>query len=628
MPAATPTPSMDSASSSDSYRETADHNVIQTVNLTLLPLTNQQILQPNRAGVGGCAHCSSILAAAQSGGTQAEKRSSFLPSPFVCLKCRNKSRKQRKQGRKHHCKAAQTPSLEGRICANCIRTMAMNGNLAAGLAGSKGANGGGVGEEFIMNCRACQKPYLHQPHFHLPQGIEPATTIHSCCQQNTHNSTERQNGLCGSGIAGNVTGNNVDEIKHACVQTRDELASSPETATCCGGRMARPTKTCLRKHNSSEKAVSFSNTPPSPYCNRNCSCLDGKNSKTEPIVLVKFEKKTNKQSNKKGNRKSQCTILMNTKSCHGTGTGNQRGICSHGGSSLEDGGDTEGDSPTTLSPSPPKFECTILHPPNPESCSIDSNSIENQGSGNAGLRAVLHHNHQGTCQKHFSFEHKRNLSVDSGISATGRNNAEGNICDKTGDGACGASCPSCGVSCMESFYYQMYRCQHHNQVAGGFGPPSPKSPYFANGCGHITGITPITPTAPKRVRRMRITRSNKYGTSALQSRRRIIRMLIVVVLAFALCHLPFHARKVWQYWSPKWAQYQAGSVFSNLFTPITFLIMYANSAINPILYAFMSKKFRMSFKDLLCCRMRHSLRISRNASVRSTHAVALSQAGL
>lgn len=34
----------------------------------------------------------------------------------------------------------------------------------------------------------------------------------------------------------------------------------------------------------------------------------------------------------------------------------------------------------------------------------------------------------------------------------------------------------------------------------------------------------------------------------LRARRGVIRMLIVVVLTFAICNLPFHARKIWQYW--------------------------------------------------------------------------------
>lgn len=126
-----------------------------------------------------------------------------------------------------------------------------------------------------------------------------------------------------------------------------------------------------------------------------------------------------------------------------------------------------------------------------------------------------------------------------------------------------------------------------------------------------------------RFRRMRIIRCCTYGSRALKSRRRVIRMLVVIVFVFALCNFPFHARKIWQYWGKS---YTGGSTFSNLFTPITFLIMYMNSAINPILYAFMSKKFRLSFRDLLTCRMRRSLHFARTASVRSTHVVPLSTA--
>lgn len=41
-------------------------------------------------------------------------------------------------------------------------------------------------------------------------------------------------------------------------------------------------------------------------------------------------------------------------------------------------------------------------------------------------------------------------------------------------------------------------------------------------------------------------------------------MLIVVVLTFAICNLPFHARKIWQYWS---RHYEGASDFNALFTP-------------------------------------------------------------
>lgn len=89
--------------------------------------------------------------------------------------------------------------------------------------------------------------------------------------------------------------------------------------------------------------------------------------------------------------------------------------------------------------------------------------------------------------------------------------------------------------------------------------------------------------------------------SVLRARRGVIRMLIVVVLTFALCNLPLHARKMWQYWS---TNYRGGSDFSTLLTPLTFLISYFNSGINPLLYAFLSRNFRKGMKELLFCNCR------------------------
>ena len=109
------------------------------------------------------------------------------------------------------------------------------------------------------------------------------------------------------------------------------------------------------------------------------------------------------------------------------------------------------------------------------------------------------------------------------------------------------------------------------------------------------------PGGQLKLRRRGGIKNARFGAQALQSRRRVVRMLIAIVVTFALCNLPFHGRKLWQIWS---SSYKGGSMFSTLFTPITFIIMYANCAINPILYAFMSKTFRLSLVELFCCRMK------------------------
>lgn len=77
--------------------------------------------------------------------------------------------------------------------------------------------------------------------------------------------------------------------------------------------------------------------------------------------------------------------------------------------------------------------------------------------------------------------------------------------------------------------------------------------------------------------------------NVLKARRGVIRMLIIVVSTFAVCNLPLHARKMWQYWS---SDYRGNSNFSALFTPLTSLVTYFNSGVNPLLYAFLSKNFR------------------------------------
>lgn len=91
-------------------------------------------------------------------------------------------------------------------------------------------------------------------------------------------------------------------------------------------------------------------------------------------------------------------------------------------------------------------------------------------------------------------------------------------------------------------------------------------------------------------------KSQIMSSHILKSRQRVIRMLIIIVITFATCNLPLHARKLWQYWS---SSYDGSSAFSTIFTPLTFLIAYLNSALNPVLYAFFSYNFRLGMKEFL-----------------------------
>lgn len=84
---------------------------------------------------------------------------------------------------------------------------------------------------------------------------------------------------------------------------------------------------------------------------------------------------------------------------------------------------------------------------------------------------------------------------------------------------------------------------------------------------------------------------------AVRSRRRVIRLLVAVVVSFTICVLPHHIRYLLLFWEVP--MYEEG-----LLSPVSFLILYLNSALNPILYALFSANFRKSFKEAIPCRRR------------------------
>ena len=93
--------------------------------------------------------------------------------------------------------------------------------------------------------------------------------------------------------------------------------------------------------------------------------------------------------------------------------------------------------------------------------------------------------------------------------------------------------------------------------------------------------------------------TNLSSRRAVDSRRHVIKLLIAVLVSFAVCVVPNHLRTLFTYWRvfPK--------INNGIFPPVSFLMLFVNSALNPILYWLFSGSFRQSFLDTFTCACRH-----------------------
>jgi allatostatin receptor len=106
---------------------------------------------------------------------------------------------------------------------------------------------------------------------------------------------------------------------------------------------------------------------------------------------------------------------------------------------------------------------------------------------------------------------------------------------------------------------------------------------------------------------------------SMRIKKHVTKMVVIVVVIFAICWLPFHALFIIDNFT---------NIENDIFTEVAELVamclMYMNSCVNPIMYAFMSDNFWQGFRKLLCCyfknlRKTNNLRSRKYKLNNSTH---------
>ncbi|KAL2780095.1 cholecystokinin receptor type A, partial [Daubentonia madagascariensis] len=90
----------------------------------------------------------------------------------------------------------------------------------------------------------------------------------------------------------------------------------------------------------------------------------------------------------------------------------------------------------------------------------------------------------------------------------------------------------------------------------------------------------------------RVNRARSSSSAAnLMAKKRVIRMLIVIVVLFFLCWMPIFSANAWRAYDTASAERRLSG------TPISFILLlsYTSSCVNPIIYCFMNKRFRLGF---------------------------------
>ncbi|KAL0275015.1 UNVERIFIED_CONTAM: hypothetical protein PYX00_003006 [Menopon gallinae] len=84
---------------------------------------------------------------------------------------------------------------------------------------------------------------------------------------------------------------------------------------------------------------------------------------------------------------------------------------------------------------------------------------------------------------------------------------------------------------------------------------------------------------------------------SIKSKRKVVRMFIIVVTIFAFCWLPYHGYFIYAYHNKA----VAGSAYvQHVYLSFYWLAM-SNAMVNPIIYYWMNVRFRVYFQRIICC---------------------------
>lgn len=107
---------------------------------------------------------------------------------------------------------------------------------------------------------------------------------------------------------------------------------------------------------------------------------------------------------------------------------------------------------------------------------------------------------------------------------------------------------------------------------------------------------------------------NPSGSENMRAKKRVTRMVVIVVSAFAVCWFPVHVMFLTQFFVTN--NIDSNFICIRIFTNC---LAYTNSCLNPILYAFLSENFRSNFRRLcLVCLLRRQVKEVRGTCIERT----------